>query len=544
MRRRFMSDDFDLEEELAKSIASIVDEETAGARAYVDKTKREGGAGIKNSVTEEVYDDGGDKPEEKEAPQKEGGGARRVIIIVASVLVAVAAIGVISYYAVTAALNKSRDNYGYYNKLGYEAYDNRQYEEAITNFEKALTYSEGKTASETNINMMLYMYECYKAVKNDAKAEAILKNVIELDADNMNAYYNLVEIYGNRRDYEALNKLYEDVSATGNSELAALFNKYISPAPSATPEGGSFSDDQKIFLTVAEGCKIYYTTDGTDPKTSSTAKIFSERIEAGAGTTTVKFYSVNEYGFESDVINEEYIVSYDGPPVPKISPQETTFSQSSKVVVTISNVRQGCKVYYTMDGNIPTEYSTEYSKTPIELPAGTTILTVLVVDEHGMTSTASRTYTVQYISKYTEKEAEKFVWDALENKKIVDKDHYLIESDKKKADVRTVRANGDEEVADNETAAQDDDKENQTKDESGDEKPTEKPAPTEAETQAKKKCTLDYYSQKLIDGKSVYMFYFGIAGETQDYWYGADADTGDVYKITGSNDNYKLSAVK
>ena len=537
-----MSDDFDLEEELAKSIASIVDEETAGARAYVDKTKREGGAGIKSIITEEEYDDGGDKPEENEEPQKEGGGAKRVIIIVASVLVAVAAIGVISYYAVTAAYNKSKDNYGYYNKLGYEAYDNRQYDEAITNFEKALTYSEGKTASETNINMMLYMYECYKAVKNDAKSEAILKNVLELDADNMNAYYNLVEIYGERGDFEALNKLYEE--AAGNSELAALFNKYISPAPSATPEGGSFTDDQKIFLTVAEGCKIYYTTDGTDPKTSSTAKIFSERIEAGAGTTTVKFYSVNEYGFESDVISEEYIVSYDGPPVPKISPQETTFSQSSKVVVTISNVRQGCKVYYTMDGNIPTEYSTEYSKTPIELPAGTTILTVLVVDEHGMTSTASRTYTVQYISKYTEKEAEKFVWDALENKKIVDKDHYLIESDKKKADVRTVRANGDEEVADNETAAQDEDTENQTKDGSSNEKPTEKPAPTVAETQAKKKCTLDYYSQKLIDGKSVYMFYFGIAGETQDYWYGADADTGDVYKITGSNDNYKLSAVK
>lgn len=546
MRRRIMKDDFDLEEELAKSIASIVDEETAGARAYVDKTDKNKGTAVQNSITEEEYGDGEDESDAGDEPAKDGGGAKRIIIIVASVLAAVAAIGVISYFAVTAALNKSKDNYGYYNKLGYEAYDSRQYETAITNFEKALTYSEGKTASETNINMMLYMYECYKAVKNEDKAEAILKNVLELDTDNMNAYYNLVEIYGERKDFEALNKLYEDASATGNSELAALFNKYISPAPSATPEGGSFTDDQKIFLTVAEGCKIYYTTDGSDPKTSSTAKIFSERIEAGAGTTEVKFYSVNEYGFESDVIVEEYTVSYDGPPVPKISPQETTFSQSSKVVVTISNVSQGCKVYYTMDGNMPTEYSTEYSKTPIELPAGTTILTVLVVDEHGMTSTASRTYNVQYVSKYTEKEAEKFIWDALENEKIVDKDHYLIESDKKKADVRIVRDNGEAEVADNETEkGEDDKKEEQTEKESGgNEKPTEKPEPTVAETKARKKCSLDYYSQKLINGKSIYMFYFGIDGETQSYWYGADADTGDVYKVTGSNDNYKLSDVK
>lgn len=534
-----MNDDFDLEEELAKSIASIVDEETAGARAYVDKTKRESGADVPDNITNDENDDDKDELEAEEEPVKEGGGAKRVIIIVASVLAAVAVIGVISYFAVTAALNKSRDNYGYYNKLGYEAYDKRDYQTAITNFEKALTYKEGKTDSEINVNMMLYMYECYKAVNNEAKAEAILKSVLELDGDNLNAYYNLVEIYGERKDYEALNGLYAEASASGNSELTALFNKYISPDPSATPEGGEFTDDQKVFLTAPEGCKIYYTTDGSDPKSSSSAKIFSERIEAGAGATTIKFYTVNEYGFESEVKEEVYTVSYDGPPVPRISPQETTFSQSSKVVVTIGNIRQGCKVYYTMDGNMPNEYSTEYSKTPIELPAGTTILTVLVVDEHGMTSTASRTYNVKYISKYTEQEAEKFIWDALENGKIVDKDHYLIESDKKKNDARTVRVNDGQEAELSEKETVKDGEENETKEdgESGNK-------PAEPETKVKRKCSLDYYSQKLIDGKSIYMFYFGIAGEKQDYWYGADADTGDVYKITGSSDNYKLSAVK
>ena len=36
-----MRDDFDLEEELAKSIASIVDEETADAHAYVNKNTSE-----------------------------------------------------------------------------------------------------------------------------------------------------------------------------------------------------------------------------------------------------------------------------------------------------------------------------------------------------------------------------------------------------------------------------------------------------------------------------------------------------------------------
>ena len=57
-------------------------------------------------------------------------------------------------------------------------------------------------------------------------------------------------------------------------------------------------------------------------------------------------------------------------------------------------------------------------------------------------------------------------------------------------------------------------------------------------------CSMDYYSQKLIDDKSIYMFYYNVDDEVQDYWYGADAETGDVYKITGTKDDYKLSKIK
>lgn len=539
-----MKEDYDLEEELARSIATIVDEETAGARAYVSRTmgSKEPDSGDDITEEDEYADDG--ENDDDDGNHKDGSTAKRVIIIVAVVLIAVAAIGVGAYFAVTAAFNRTKDNYGYYNTLGYEFYDKRDYESAITNFEKALTYDEGKSDSEANINMMLYLYECYKAAGYEDKSEAILRSVLELDFDNKNAYYNLEMIYAGKNDYEKLYKLYEDAVETGNPDVVILFNKYTADKPAATPEGGDFSDDLKVFLTAPDDYKIYYTVDGTDPKKSSTAKIFSDRIEAGNGTTTIKFYSVNKYGFESDVMTEEYNVSYDGPAVPKILPQETTFSQSSKVLVTISNIQQGAKAYYTLDGNMPNEYSTEYDKTPIELPAGTTILTVLVVDEHGMTSTASRTYNVQYVSKYTQREAETFIWEALMAAKIIDKEHYLIVADKKKNDSQKVSAT---EPAQEEEATT---KEKATKSEKETTKADTKPKETEEETteeettEAKKMCTLDYYSQKTIEGKSIYMFYFSIDGEMQSYWYGADADSGDVYKITGSADNFALSSVK
>ncbi len=478
-----MKEDFDLEEELAKSIASIVDEETADAEVYVKKNSV-------RDITDEVPEvqDAEDElieDEYEDEPQGDKIGAKKIIIIVAIVIVAIAIIGAAAYFAVKAAFNKSKDNYGYYNGLGYEAYDNKDYYTAIENFEKALTYDEGKTDSDTNINMMLYLYECYNNTSQSEKAENILKDVLELDDDNENAYYNLIAIYDESENFTELISLYDMALDTGDSDVIELFGKYVPAAPEATPDGGDYSDDQKIYLSCDGDCKIYYTLDGTNPKDN--AKVFIDRIELQEGETTIKFYAVNEYGFESQVIEETYNINYIGPKTPSISPTETTFSQSSKVMVTIGNVDSGCKVYYTLDGTTPTTSSKEYNNQPLELPAGNTVVTVLVVDEHGKTSTNSKAYSVSYVSKYTKDEAEEFIWSMLIEKKYVDKNH--VDED------------------DNE-------------------------------------CSMDYYSQKLIDDKTIYMFYYNIDGESQSYWYGADADNGDVYKITGSKDNYKLSVIK
>ncbi len=478
-----MKEEFDLEEELAKSIASIVDEETADAEAYVKKNSNNSDsddAGESAGSDDEVLYDGAEDNEDEDKV-----GARKIIIIVAVVVAAIAVIGAAAYFVVRAAFNKSKDNYGYYNELGYRAYDEEDYDSAIDNFEKALTYEEGKSDSDTNINMMLYLYECYKNTSQDEKAEEILKDVLELDADNENAYYNLISIYSDEENYSELVQLYQSAVDTGNSDITALFSRYVPSEPEASPDGGDYSDDQSIYLSGDSECRIYYTTDGTDPKTN--ASLFTDRIELEEGQTTLKFYAVNEYGFESDVVEKTYNIAYIGPSTPVISPTETIFSQSSKVMVTISNIDSGCKAYYTLDGTTPTTDSNEYNNQPFELPAGNTVVTVLVVDDHGMTSMASKTYSVTYIAKYTQSEAEEFIWSALIDNKTVDEEHL---------------------------------------DEDGNE------------------CTMDYYSLKLIDDKSIYMFYYNVDGEAQDYWYGSDSDTGDVYLITGSRDNYRLSAVK
>ena len=190
-----MRDDFDLEEELAKSIASIVDEETADAHAYVNKNTSE--TDDIPDEEEKIYDEpDDDSDDDSDKPDK-----KKIIIIVASVVAAVLIIGITAFLVVRAAFNKSKDNYGYYNELGYKAYDDKDYDTAISDFEKALTYDEGKGDSDTNINMMLYLFECYKNTSQDDKAEEILLDVLDRDSDNKNAYYNLMSVYLNGKDY-------------------------------------------------------------------------------------------------------------------------------------------------------------------------------------------------------------------------------------------------------------------------------------------------------------------------------------------------------
>ena len=99
-----MRDDFDLEEELAKSIASIVDEETADAHAYVNKNTSE--TDDIPDEEEKIYDDpDDDSDDDSDKPDK-----KKIIIIVASVVAAVLIIGITAFLVVRAAFNKRKDN--------------------------------------------------------------------------------------------------------------------------------------------------------------------------------------------------------------------------------------------------------------------------------------------------------------------------------------------------------------------------------------------------------------------------------------------------
>ncbi len=476
-----MSDDLDLEKELADSIAQIVEEETTGAEVFV-----------KNRIPEAVHtqpvemdnsdmiDDDYDLPDDNNKNKKH---SKTIIIIVASIVAAMIILGVAAFFVIRTAYNNSKNNFDYYAGMGNSSYTDNDYENAVSNYTKALEFD---TTDTNRISVLYSLYKCYEAIGDKNNEIDVLTRLIEYKDGNYAGYVSvLVSIYDKDKEYDKIQELYENNKDSGDDTIASVFAKYVPSEPVASPVGDTYSDDQNVTLAAGDGCTIYYTTDGSDPTTTS--EKYTDKIQVKKGNTTLKFISVNEYNIATSVITEEYSIDYAAPEVPVISPEETSFSQSSKVMVTISNIASGATVYYTIDGSTPNEDSKVYDNKPFELPSGTITVNVLVKDSHGLTSRATKTYTVSYISKYNDSDAKTFIWSVLKKKKVVDSKY---------------------------------------KDKDGN------------------LCELNYYSKKTIDSKAIYMFYFTVDGENEDYWYGANADTGEVYKITGSEGEYKLSNMK
>ena len=85
----------------------------------------------------------------------------------------------------------------------------------------------------------------------------------------------------------------------------------VNVAPS-TPvfslESGSYDTSQSVTISSTAGATIYYTTDGSDPTTSSAVYSGAIALEE-EGTYTIKAIAVNDYG-TSSVATAEYTIAY------------------------------------------------------------------------------------------------------------------------------------------------------------------------------------------------------------------------------------------
>ena len=181
---------------------------------------------------------------------------------------------------------------------------------------------------------------------------------------------------------------------------AIAFGKYISspiktsvititgPVLTFSPEGGIINPNTKVILTAEPSfeTKIYYTLDGSVPTALSTEYKTGLNITS---TVTLKAIAINGT-FVSEIKTAEFIAAVN---IVVISPNGKSVKDQDISNITLTAENPSAKIYYTLDGNTPTQLSTLYNGQPIKLITSQKLTAIAYVNGIGGT-VSSATFTI------------------------------------------------------------------------------------------------------------------------------------------------------
>ena len=161
------------------------------------------------------------------------------------------------------------------------------------------------------------------------------------------------------------------------------------PLPTFAPPAGSYVSAQLVTISDAlAGTKIYYTTDGTTPTTSSA--LYSSAITVSVAETVKAFATAIGTGFApSPVASATY--SINPAATPTFDPVAGTYPSAQ--TVTISDTTTGSAIYYTTDGTTPTTNSAVYSSA-ISVPASETLEAIATAIGYSQSAVGSAAYLI------------------------------------------------------------------------------------------------------------------------------------------------------
>ena len=142
------------------------------------------------------------------------------------------------------------------------------------------------------------------------------------------------------------------VKAKTSSEVGN-YSYDIVVQPKATPDSGIYGETQTISLSsITSDASIYYTTDGTDPSTSS--RKYTDSIQINSNT------SIKAICVKSGVSSDIAVFNFEILTVPKAAPGTGTFNEPQEVKLSCTTPE--AVIYYTLDGSKPTAASTRYTE--------------------------------------------------------------------------------------------------------------------------------------------------------------------------------------
>lgn len=220
-----------------------------------------------------------------------------------------------------------------------------------------------------------------KDVDFEAQIDA-LETILEIEPDNIYACKQLIATYVKLSDFDRLLQLADSYEG---KPLESLFSDYRVAAPEfdELPENVKLGDTLSIHAE--EGLNIYYTTDGSSPIENGI--LYYTPIQLKEGEYHVLAAACNEQGYFSPVIEKNFTIDkFYELEMPKIYPASGEYPVPQKITI---DVPAGCSAYYTWDGTVPTARSNQY-RGGLEMPEGNNVLSVILIDSYGNTSSVER----------------------------------------------------------------------------------------------------------------------------------------------------------
>ncbi len=157
----------------------------------------------------------------------------------------------------------------------------------------------------------------------------------------------------------------------------------------ATPSGGSYNTTEAVTLKSNNGTTIYYTKDGTNPRTSSTHIKYTSPILISS-TTTLKFAAEDSANNWSNIYTQTYVVTDTTAPTASVNIKSGLYNTNKAITLSMNEIGT---IYYTLNGATPTTSSTKYTG-PITI-SSTHTLKFIAVDGSGNKSPVyTQTYTI------------------------------------------------------------------------------------------------------------------------------------------------------
>lgn len=194
------------------------------------------------------------------------------------------------------------------------------------------------------------------------------------------------------------------LSAANGWQTCALNNieeiDETAPTSSASPAGGTYTSSVSVTLSATDNKDaspdVYYTINGSSPTILSGKYYWPLSITQN---TTLQFFSVDESGNQEAVRAEYYIIDVDSTaPASSASPAGGTYTSSVSVTLSATDNKDASpKIYYTMDGSIPSMRSNLYIS-PLDIAQDATLKFFSVDSTGNRESVKTEIYSMQALS--------------------------------------------------------------------------------------------------------------------------------------------------